>query len=154
MFLHRQCHVKSHAWCNCGNSRNLSSGTLTKHMGYIKGTPYPVVNHPKGYLHSESDEVDQLKSNMLSILLTKPGERVCEPFFGTPIPKPDLATPLSMRIQQTRQAIAKSLQRWEPRIQVSDIKVDVHDNSIVGYNVIFISPLDLNKKESLYVTLL
>jgi phage baseplate assembly protein W len=122
-------------------------------MGYIKGTPYPVVSHPKGYLHSESDSVDQLKSNMLSILCTKPGERVFEPAFGLAL-KVDPNVPLSFRVQQARKTIARALQRWEPRVQIADIKIDVHDNTIVGYNVIFISPVDLKTKESLYVTIL
>lgn len=122
-------------------------------MGSIKGTPYPVVSHSKGFLHSESEEIDQLKSNMLSILLTKPGERVCEPSFGLALNN-DPKTPLSLRIQHARKSIARVLQRLEPRAQVSDVKVDVHDNVIVGYEVIFINPLDLKTKESLYVTIL
>lgn len=122
-------------------------------MGYIKGTPYPVVSHPKGFLHSESEEIDQLKSNMLSILLTKPGERVFEHNFGTLL-KLEPTAPLYARVQHIRQTIAHSLQRWEPRVQVSEVKVDTHDNAIVGYNVIFINPFDLKTKENLYVTLL
>jgi len=122
-------------------------------MGYIKGTPYPVVSHPKGFLHSESDEIDQLKSNMLSILLTKPGERVFEPNFGTLL-RLEPTAPLHARVQHVRQTTARSLKRWEPRVQVSDVKVDTHDNVIVGYSVIFINPLDLKTMESLYVTLL
>ena len=122
-------------------------------MGHIKGTPYPVVNHPNGYLHSESEEIDQIKSNMLSILLTKPGERIFEHTFGTLI-NLDPKTPLQARIQHVRQAVARSLQNWEPRVQVSNVRVDAHDNAIVGYDVIFINPLDLKTKENLYVTLL
>lgn len=123
-------------------------------MGLIKGTPYPVINHPKGYLHSDSDEIDQIKSNMLSVLLTKPGERLFEPAFGLSLDKIDKRQPLPLRIQQTRRAIALALKRWEPRVQVTDVVIDTHEDSIIGYTVTFINPLYLQKRESMSVSIL
>ena len=122
-------------------------------MGLIKGTPYPVVNHPKGYLHSESDEVDQIKSSIASIVMTKPGERVFEPQFGCALHKINARQPLPVRVQQTRKMVASALKKWEPRIQVTDIRLETHDDEVISMKILFINPLDVYKSESMTIGL-
>jgi phage baseplate assembly protein W len=123
-------------------------------MGLIRGAPYPIVKHSKGYLHSKSDELDQVKSNMLSIILTKPGERVFEPMFGTSLDKINPRTPLPAKIQQTRRMVASSLARWEPRVQVTEVKIEAHDDTIIGFEIFFVNPLNLQKIESMSIQIL
>ena len=86
------------------------------------GVPYPITKNALGFLHSQ-DGVNQIKSDMLVLLLTNPGERVYLPTFGTPLRKlifepndPGLA-------MKARQMIIASLKAWEPRIAVQQIQV-------------------------------
>jgi len=48
------------------------------------GAPYPISRHPLGMLRSQKG-VNQVKSDLLVLLLTEPGERVMLPAFGTPL---------------------------------------------------------------------
>ena len=52
----------------------------------FKGMPYPIVPDARGLLHTQSG-IDQIKADMLSLLLTNPGERVFLPTYGTPLRK-------------------------------------------------------------------
>lgn len=91
-------------------------------MKKFMGVPYPITKNALGFLHSQ-DGVNQIKSDLLVLLLTNPGERVYLPTFGTPLRKlifepndPGLA-------MKARQMIINSIKLWEPRIAVQQIQV-------------------------------
>ena len=91
-------------------------------MSRFLGLPYPTTPNPQGYWYSQSG-IDQIKSDMLVLLLTSPGERVMLPNFGTPLKElffepNDPATAL-----KARQMIIKSISDWEPRVAVTNIQV-------------------------------
>lgn len=91
-------------------------------MSRFLGLPYPTTPNPQGYWYSQSG-IDQIKSDMLVLLLTNPGERVMLPTFGTPLntllfEPNDPATAL-----KARQMIIKSISDWEPRVAVTNIEV-------------------------------
>jgi len=90
-------------------------------MAFI-GLAYPITKHPLGFFHSQSG-LDQIKSDLLVLLLTNPGERVMLPDFGTPLRKLVFEPNDPMIINQTRQMIAESIRKWEPRVQIQDILV-------------------------------
>jgi len=88
----------------------------------FSGMPYPIVKHPLGMLRTQTG-INQIKSDLLTLLLTEPGERVMLPNFGTPLKRfvfepndPSLAN-------SVREAIIQSIRDWEPRIRVTDIQV-------------------------------
>jgi hypothetical protein len=88
------------------------------------GAAYPITRHPRGFLRTQSN-VDQIKSDLLVLLLTEPGERVMLPDFGTPLRQyffepNDLA--LSEKVKKT---ISDSISMWEPRIAVQNISVSL-----------------------------
>lgn len=86
------------------------------------GAPYPLVKHPRGFFRTQSG-INQIKSDLLQLLLTEPGERVMMPEFGTPLRK-FLFEPNDFSVlQQVREVIANSIGAWEPRIAVQDIEV-------------------------------
>lgn len=91
-------------------------------MRKFLGAPYPIVRHPRGLLHTQ-DGVDQIKADLLQLLLTNPGERVMLPEFGTPLRKL-LFEPNTPAIEQIAlDMISKSISTWEPRIAVQNIEV-------------------------------
>jgi phage baseplate assembly protein W len=44
------------------------------------GAPYPIIKSPRGLLRTQSG-INQIKSDLLVLLLTEPGERVMLPEF-------------------------------------------------------------------------
>lgn len=90
-------------------------------MQYL-GAPYPLMRHPLGYLHVQSS-LDQVKSDLLILLLTNPGERVMLPEFGTPL-RDLIGEPNDSALEdRAREMISASIRRWEPRITVDAIDV-------------------------------
>jgi phage baseplate assembly protein W len=126
------------------------------------GVPYPLRKDAKGYFYSQGG-LNQIKSDLLILLLTNPGERIFLPDYGTPLRKlifepndPSLAI-------QAREMIITSIQKWEPRISVDQIEVDIdvdkrsldrQDNgteaaSILMIKILFKDPANMQAVEEL-----
>lgn len=120
-----------------------------------RGIPYPIEKSPKGYLRHGTD-VEQLKSDMLQVLLTRPGERVMEPKFGTPLQRVNYQAPPQMWVEQLRQMVAKALKYQEPRVQVEDVRVEVDTNANrpAALTVVFVDPTRPYKTEELTIDVL
>lgn len=86
------------------------------------GAPYPIVKHPLGMLRTQRG-MNQVKSDLLALLLTEPGERVMLPDFGTPLRKYIFEQNDSTIVDRVKDTIANSIRTWEPRIAVSNIEV-------------------------------
>lgn len=88
----------------------------------FKGFTYPIKKAARGYFSSQ-DGVNQIKSDVLQLLLTNPGERVLLPDFGTDLrslifePNDDVLAELA------RERIITAIRTWEPRITVQQIEV-------------------------------
>lgn len=130
-------------------------------MRYL-GAPYPIEKNPLGLLHTQ-EGLNQVKSDLLALLLTNPGERVMLNAFGTPLrtlffEQNDLTT-----TQTAKTMIANAIRMWEPRITVSSIEVvsnintDSLDNSdtyneiehILGIKITFFDPIDIGNLQEL-----
>lgn len=91
-------------------------------MRTFMGVPYPIRKSPLGFLYTQSG-IDQIKSDLLVLLLTNPGERVMTPDFGTPL-KRLIFEPNDPVLQiQARNMIINSIKSWEPRIAVESIDI-------------------------------
>ena len=88
----------------------------------LSGAPYPITKHPLGLLRAQKG-VNQVKSDMLVLLLTEPGERVMLPDFGTPLKQFFFEQNDSFIVERVREVIANSIRRWEPRIAITAIEV-------------------------------
>jgi phage baseplate assembly protein W len=95
----------------------------------FKGCPYPIEKHPLGLLHVQSG-VDQIKSDMLALLLTNPGERIMLPLFGTPLKKLFFEQNDMVIVEEARQMIINSIQAWEPRVAISAVDVSIGTNNL------------------------
>lgn len=90
------------------------------------GAPYPIEKNPLGYLCTQTG-INQIKSDLLILLLTNPGERIMLPEFGTPLRKLLFEPNDSVLQMQARDMIARAIERWEPRIVVEAIEVTGYD---------------------------
>jgi phage baseplate assembly protein W len=86
------------------------------------GAPYPIIKHPRGLLHTQ-EGVNQVKSDLLALLLTTPGERVMLPAFGTNLDKFIFEQNDAQTASAVREEISRAITLWEPRIAVTDIQV-------------------------------
>ena len=130
------------------------------------GLQYPLVKTPRGTMAGRSG-VDQIKADLLQLLLTNPGERVMLPEFGTPLRKL-IFEPNDAALEAiAKKMIADSITRWEPRIVVSNISVTsrfdaskLHPEdtrselgAILGIQIEFVDPENISQVESLVLEL-
>jgi phage baseplate assembly protein W len=91
-------------------------------MANFLGLPYPVVKNPLGFFKTQSG-ISQIKSDLLSLLLTNPGERVFLADFGTPLKRLIFEQNDAVLEATAKNMISESISKWEPRIAVSQIEV-------------------------------
>ncbi len=89
-----------------------------------RGISWPLTITPDGRLARSSGE-DNIGENVRLILATNRGERVGVPEFGAGLEQ-FLFEPNTITTHQLiRGRVEQSLARWEPRIRVSQVDVDV-----------------------------
>jgi len=130
------------------------------------GLQYPLVKGPRGLL-SQKSGVDQIKSDLLQLLLTNPGERVMMPNFGTPL-RSLFFEPNDIALTTTaKQMISSSILMWEPRIVVTDIQVSTNidksklnaldtgeeKDAILFIQINFVDPQNISEIEQLTLTM-
>ncbi len=86
------------------------------------GAPYPIVKNSRGFLASQSG-LDQIRSDLLCLLLTNPGERVMLPTFGTPLRELAFEQNDAVVIEKARELISNSIKTWEPRVTIEQINI-------------------------------
>ena len=131
-------------------------------MEKFLGLQYPLIKTPRGLLEHNSN-VDQIKADLLQLLLTNPGERVMLPEFGTPLRKLIFEQNDASLESVAKKIIADSITKWEPRIVISNIEVNSkfdsnglnHDDTreeidaILGIKISFVDPENISQIESL-----
>lgn len=135
-------------------------------MDAFVGLQYPLLKTPRGIL-AQKKGVDQIKADLLQLLLTNPGERVMMPDFGTPLRKLIFEPNDSSLEIQAREMIITSIRTWEPRVVITNIQItssfsrdDLHPDDprdeqggILGIKIEFIDPGNLAEVESLVLEL-
>jgi phage baseplate assembly protein W len=131
-------------------------------MEKFLGLQYPLVKTARGLMANNSG-VDQIKADLLQLLLTNPGERIMLPDFGTPLRKLIFEQNDASLEMMAKKMISESIAKWEPRIVISDISVTSkfdssglnHDDTgeeidaILGIKISFIDPENISQVESL-----
>lgn len=131
-------------------------------MNKFLGLPYPVVKNPLGFFRTQSG-ISQIKSDMLSLLLTNPGERVFLSDFGTPLKRLIFEQNDTALEILARNMIADSISKWEPRVTVQQIQVtrnipredlnpeDLREDieNILNIKIIFIDPENISEVQEL-----
>tara|TARA_Y100000034_G_scaffold23940_1_gene27738 strand:+ start:387 stop:893 length:507 start_codon:yes stop_codon:yes gene_type:complete len=128
------------------------------------GAPYPIIKTSRGLL-AQSNGVDQIKADLLQLLLTTPGERVMTPLFGTPLKRLIFEQNDATLELQARDMVVNAISTWEPRIIVENIratssetfdrsKLNKDDNleqadHILGIEIEFFDPENISEIQSL-----
>jgi hypothetical protein len=86
------------------------------------GLQYPLAKSSRGIL-AQKVGVDQIKADLLQLLLTNPGERVMLPTYGTPLRELIFEPNDNNLLNNARQMISNAILTWEPRIVVTQLEV-------------------------------
>lgn len=98
------------------------------------GAPYPIIKHPRGFLRTVHG-VDSLRADLLSLLLTNPGERVMLPTYGVALRKLIFEPGDTILVEQAREMIVTAIRTWEPRITVESIDITTNpDEELLNVN--------------------
>ena len=94
---------------------------------FAYGITLPVKNGNTGFFESAFSSYEQAKSNLKNLLLTKEGERVMQPNFGT-----GLSSLLFEQMddgfeEKLKETITNSVNFWLPYISIEEIDVNMTD---------------------------
>lgn len=92
---------------------------------YAYGITLPLRRGENGFFEQAFLSFDQAKSNLKNLLLTKKGERIMQPEFGTGLQSllfEQIDDNLESRIQET---ITKNVNYWLPYINIESIDVEM-----------------------------
>lgn len=135
-------------------------------MPNFMGVPYPIQKTAKGFFYIQSG-TKQIKSDLLQLLLTNPGERVMNPYFGTPLKKLVFDQNDTALQDAAREMIIQSIQRWEPRVVIQQIEcsnqpdrtvLNKYDdfsnvNNILFIRILFFEPDNIKEVQELVLEL-
>ena len=117
---------------------------------FAVGLSLPLKNGNGGFFEQNFTTFEQARSNLKNLLLTKRGERVLQPNFGSGL-QDLLFEPIDEEFEaKLVDTITESVSTWLPYINIEDINVDMNnenkDNNRVGVEIKFKvgESLDLN----------
>ena len=124
------------------------------------GAPYPIEKTPKGFLCTQTG-VNQIKSDLLTLLLTNPGDRVMLPAYGTALSSLIFEQNDTEVADAAKQMIIDSINQWEPRVTIQQIEVGVGSSDlnseddgtqtehILGIKILFYDPENIQEVQEL-----
>ena len=109
---------------------------------YAYGITLPIRRGESGYFEQAFQSFEQAKSNLLNLLLTKKGERIMQPDFGTGLDSL-LFEQLTDDVfeEKLQDTITESVNFWLPYINIEEIEVlmtdEMKDNNIANLKITF-----------------
>lgn len=117
------------------------------------GCPYPLTKTGHGYFFSQIG-VNQIKSDLLILLLTNPKERVMHPDFGTPLRQLLFEPADAILTKRAKEIIIAALNKWEPRVSFKSINVTLDaENNSLSVELVFRDPENIKDIEVLTLEL-
>ena len=94
---------------------------------------------------SLKDDIDVLKTSIIMIIMTRKGERVMVPDFGSIVPELVFEPNDVGAMSGLRQAIEQALAEWDDRIEVVDVKTEMQEHTL-KCNVMFKNRMDATEE--------
>ncbi len=91
-------------------------------MADLKGFPFPVKKNPLGFFYTQLGSKN-IKSDLIQLILTNPGDRVMMSQYGTALRKFIYEPNTEGTRKLIENAITDAIATWEPRITVQSITV-------------------------------
>lgn len=94
---------------------------------FAYGLDFPLSRGENGFFAQTFTSFDQAKANLKNLLLTKKGERIMQPEFGTGLRRL-LFEPIDSQFEdKLKGTITKNVSFWLPYINIKDIEVEMTD---------------------------
>jgi phage baseplate assembly protein W len=94
---------------------------------YAYGITLPVQRGNTGYFNQAFSSFEQAKANLKNLLLTRKGERMMQPNFGTGLHEL-LFEPMDSEFEtQLQETITKNVNYWLPYINIEEIDIQMTD---------------------------
>lgn len=94
---------------------------------FAYGLDFPLANGENGFFSQTFTSFDQAKANLRNLLLTKKGERIMQPEFGTGLRRL-LFEPIDGQYEEKiKDTITRNVGFWLPYINIKDIEVEITD---------------------------
>lgn len=94
------------------------------------GITIPIQRGSAGYFEQSFDISTQIRSNIINLLNTKPGERRMQPLFGTRlwnlVFEPNS---LDFLQEKSKKVIEEDINRWIPNVSVIGVRTDLEQNT-------------------------
>jgi len=91
------------------------------------GITLPISKGKTGYFAQSFNVIDQVKSNLINLLLTKKGERIMQPDFGCNLHSLLFTQMNTDYTSQVKKAIESAVTSWLPYLNINDIIVNKDD---------------------------
>ena len=92
---------------------------------YAVGITLPIQKGDEGYFRQSFRTFDQVRSNLKNLLLTKRGERILQPDFGSGL-HDLLFNPATEKFEEDLETtINDAVAKWLPYVIVEDINIDI-----------------------------
>jgi phage baseplate assembly protein W len=118
------------------------------------GIGFPLNHNTGGFFNQTKTVLHQTKSNIKNLLLTKKGERLGNPLFGSDLFAVlfELEGDVESRMEE---AVRSSIKRWLPFVNINSVKTKFSeiDNRIVNVKIIFGVNTDPTSLENLNIDL-
>jgi len=96
---------------------------------YINIT-YPFKNSPNGFfLNLNSTDADAIKSDLMHLLLTRKGQRLYNPDFGTNLMKYIFEPEDNMSFEALKDEVTNTIKKYLPKLSIKSITVTQSEDS-------------------------
>lgn len=85
------------------------------------GITLPIRLGSTGYFSNTTDALEQIRSNLTNLLLTRKGERPFQPEFGCDIPRIFFESNTDNNLAEIHALISTSVSKWMPFIKINDV---------------------------------
>lgn len=122
------------------------------------GIKIPIQLGKTGFFNQTFTSLEEAKSNLMNLLLTRKGERLMHPDFGTDIYGllfSQITKDLNIKIEKQ---IRKAAEVWLPYVALSNVEVDISEENIennkINIKVGFTLARDINQYDEIIVQFL
>lgn len=89
-----------------------------------RGLPFPLRPDPTGVLRYVEGQTN-IEQSLHILLLTRLGERVMRPEFGSEAPALVFAPGSALFLRRLEESVRGAIREWEPRVDVLDVRAEV-----------------------------
>jgi phage baseplate assembly protein W len=125
--------------------------TLTQTYGVV----LPIAHGPQGFFNQSYTSVDQIKTNLKMLLMTKKGERRMNPEFGSSLWEILFENFNNNIYSVVENTIRNDISRWMNYVNISQIEIDTNstensDKHKINVKILFTVPsVGINKPQTL-----